>query len=230
MPDLPRGLLLLTAALAGVLLVVAAAAGDAREVAFPYNPRPLEPRLAIGPGQEGCQTRIPGARPFDRVEMVVETSVPPGPPLEVTVRDAPGRPPRAIGRARGGAAGNGLRTATFPRLLEPARPPAVCVRNLGAAPVALYADEASANSSRFEVDGRTLDGDAAIAFRRTDAPALLGQLPAVFERAARFRPDGIVPVVYWVGAAVVALLVPLLLVRAVRRASDGEARMRGPGA
>ena len=103
---------------------------------------------------------------------------------------------------------------------RPAGKRAVCVRNAGSVPVAIYGAPADTPPD--------LLGDPArrplptFTFLREDSASMLSLLPDAFERASRFRPSWVGPWTYWLVLALVAAGVPALLAAALRSAYTSE--------
>jgi hypothetical protein len=98
----------------------------------------------------------------------------------------------------------------------------VCVMNRGRRAAYLYsAPDGAARGSTGSIEGRPVGVDFALEFTRRDPRSIAALVPAVFERAALFRPDGIGAWTYIVLVALVVLAVPALLVGALR-AADTE--------
>lgn len=215
--------ILLAVCLAGVAAVLVGGVLRATPRGFTIGVPASYPAVSLKPRQTVCQRPIavPPGGAFDRIRLVLGTfGRPRGPQIDVTVQGARG-PVHARGRGAGGypditrvpdhvvaldrrvASGSGLQ---------------VCVGNRGSRTVALYgsADGASRTSAAFQ-GGRSLGVDVAMSFERAPRPEL-GLARRIIDRASLFRFAEQGAWLYWVLAALSALLVPLLLAIALRAA------------
>jgi hypothetical protein len=93
------------------------------------------------------------------------------------------------------------------------------VANRGRVNAALYGGpDLAARTSTASLEGQPAGTDISLLFLRSHPASSLSLLPAIFRRAALFRPSWIGAWTFWLLAAVVTLLVPLLLALAVRAA------------
>ena len=205
------------------------AAADERSLAFTLNVAPLGPVAVAQPGEEACQRDVQVAARFDVVQILLGTFARPGPPLTVTVRESGGRRALAAGTLPAGAPDNRAASVRLRPAVEEGQRVDVCVRDDGAHRVALYGgfpyDDPIGDAF---VGGRPAAGDIRMSFYRSEPRSALSLLPAMFGRAALFRPDPFGPWAFWALLAVVALGVPMLLGAALRRADEpartGDAR------
>jgi hypothetical protein len=112
------------------------------------------------------------------------------------------------------------------RALAAHRPVAVCVRNLGDHPVALYGgiNADAAPASRLTLGGRPVDSDLELTLYRPHPQGALSQLSKILDRASLWHPGWVAPWVLWLFLALAALGTPVLLALAVGalRPSSGE--------
>jgi hypothetical protein len=216
-------LLLVALCAAGTLLVVALALTRHTTLAFTLGVTNVAPLVKVEHGQTACQRPIsvPAGGAFDRIAFTLGTFRRPGPPIDVTVRDPGGRV-LARGRLAGG----------YPDITAQPRQSvsvghigggdglAVCLTNDGQHSVAIYgnADAASRTSSAY-LGPRPLGVDLNLVFER-EPRSLATLVPRMFDRASLFRPGMAGPWVYVLLAVLVVLLVPALLVSALRSATD----------
>jgi hypothetical protein len=199
-----------------------AAARDERGVAFSLNAESERVLAVATVEREVCQRDVGVGGDFDTVELLVGTYGRPGPPLVVSVRDADSGAAVASGRLPAGAVDNrAARVRVAPEVAR-GRSVDVCVR-AAARRVALYggAQQSDLVTTAF-VDGRALEGDLRMAFRRSEPRSALALAPEVFRRAALFRPDPVGPWAFWVLLGAVAIGLPALLAGALVRARTGN--------
>jgi hypothetical protein len=192
-------------------------------LAFTLGVTDAGPLVKLGPGETACQRPIsvPAGGAFDRIAFTLGTYRRPGPPVEVTVRDAGGRvvasghvaggypditaQPRhtvAVNHVRGG---DGL---------------SVCLTNRGERAVAIYgnADAASRTSTAY-LGSRPLGVDMNLVFEQKPR-SLAALMPRMLDRASLFRAPVVGAWLYVVLGALLVLAVPALLVAALRDATE----------
>jgi hypothetical protein len=220
---------LVAVATAGVLALALTAAGDERRLAFTTDVRPTALAAVIHPGQSACERDVHVEEPFDSVQAYV-WAPPQSPRLLVTVARSGNGPALAHGAVPAGHLPRFVVFAPTTHLYSSVRSGGsvdVCYRLAGRKPVAFLghrdtrADPSHAVLVTAQGRDRKLGTDVRLVFARRKAQSVLSQLPAVFRRAALFRPSPVGAWTFWVLLTVVVLGVPALLVRAVRSA-DGE--------
>ena len=205
-------------ALVGVVALLLVGRDEKKSLAFTLGVVGDRVAVRIEPGQTGCQTPIDGTAPFDAVDLSFGTFGLPGPPLVVSVRDAASGRQLATGRLAGGYPDNLGQTVELMREVPEGRL-AVCVRNTGAGPVALYGNAGqAAYASTMRLEGRDVGLDAQMIFLREEPDSLLSLTPEIFRRAALFHPGWMGSWMFWALAAGVFLVVPLLLALTLRAA------------
>lgn len=208
----------------GIVTVVVVAATDDRDVAFTLGVKPDLVAAEITPGGVVCQTPVAVAETFRAVRIQVGTYRRRGPALEVLVRRQGSAPPIASGRLAAGYPDVSKPTIAIDPPVSKGTRAAICFRNLGDRRVALYGGpEVAKLGSAARLGGRDLSTDLTLTFVGEPSSALATS-PEIFERASLFRPVWIGPWAYWL--LVVALLgaVPVLLVRSLIQAGDGQRR------
>jgi hypothetical protein len=222
---MPRRVLLGVVA-AGLVALAVVAVLQRTKLAFTLGvPRQL-PAVALQSGHTGCQQPIdvPAHAAFDQVAVPVGTYHAVGSPLRLDVLD-PQRRVLARGRLAGGYPDIGLRTVERIPLDRTVRAPAiaVCVRNLGPRPVALYGSVGlAAHDSQAVQDGRPLATDIAFVFERSPR-SLAGLAGTIADRAALFRYAWLRGWVYFLLAAALVGVGTWLLTVALRAAvSEGR--------
>jgi hypothetical protein len=197
--------------------------------AFTLGVSPSFPIAPLAAGDTVCQRPIDVAAgaEFDTISARIGTYGQPGSPLAVTVDDLAGRR-LAGGRLAGGypdTTRQPVKTVRLDRTVDAPRI-AVCVHNAGTRRAVMYGsiDLAARNSSAY-LNGRPLRTDVTLDFGR--APHSMASLvPDMLARASLFRFSGLGSWAYVVLAALLLLVVPALLVRALTRA--GAARTPHP--
>jgi hypothetical protein len=212
---------------AGLVLLAVLAATRQSPLVYSIGSGPGAAVAPLKPGDEACQGPLsPPADAFDRVVISLGTYFRPGEPVEVIVRDAQSRRVLSSGRLAGGYPD----IAQAPEHAVPIssttlRAPAeVCVRNTGRRRVAVYGSTGLAHrTSTAIIDGKPVSGsDLAVRLERAAPRSLLNRLPQAFDHAALFKPGFVGPWTFWVLAAIVLLVVPALLGRALADALRDE--------
>jgi hypothetical protein len=203
---------------AGALAIVGAT--DERELAFTTNVRVVESVVLAGPGIEGCQLGLDSAAEFDVLEFVLGTGELPGPPVRVTVREAFTFRELASGRLAAGARDNRPARVSLDRAVREGEQFDVCVRNEGDNEIGFYGGPTGESPGHPVVANQAGRGDMRIVFLRSEPRSALAQVPDMFDRATRFRPDVVGEWTFWLLLAGVAGGIPALLalgLRATRR-------------
>ncbi len=202
-------------------LMIAAVSTD-RRLAFTLGVTPAKPVVTLARGGTVCQSPVDVAAGFSRILLYPGTFRRPGPPLGVRVLEQ-ARAPLAAGRLAGGYADNAKQVVTVGNV-GAGRSIAVCVRNLGSRPVALYGDGAGRGAPlHARVRGRSIGADLSIEFLRRRSISTLDVLPTMLARASRFRAGWFGPWTLWLVAVAVLLVVPASIAMAVRGSgSAGE--------
>lgn len=222
--------LLLGTCVAGACAVALTAAGDARTLAFTTNVTAAGPVIEAHPGERACQRALEAGASFDSVELLLGTGTFPGPPLELTVHQAVAGRVVATGRLPAGARDNQGAIVQLDRTVPEGTSMDVCVRNTGGREVAFYGGPSYLSPGHSFVGNRPGSGDMRIVFLRTEPRSALAQVPDMFERATRFRPDVVGAWTFWVLLVLVAIGIPALLAVALRAAaSEVPADAGGPG-
>lgn len=220
--------LLLGVCLAGLVAVLIGGLVRQTPRGFTIGVAAGTPAVSLKGRQTVCQRPIavPPGGAFDRIRLVLGTFArPSGPALLVTVRDAGGAPVAHGSLASGypDITRSPSQLVTLDRRVDGGSGLQVCVANRGDATVALYGsgDPASRTSSAYR--GRTALGvDVSMSFERAPRSEL-GLAGRILDRASLFRFTGQGSCLYWLVAALCALVVPLLLALALRAAlSAGE--------
>lgn len=208
-------MLLAACAVAAACLAVAGAR-DERPVAFTTNVRPEHVVIAVYPGEQACQGSIQAGAEFDAVEFLLGTGHRPGPPLAVTVRETYGHRVISAGRLPAGARDNRGATVRLDRPVAEGTEFDVCALNEGDHDVAFYGGPTNEAAGHSFLGTRPGTGDMRIVFRRTEPRSALAQVPDMFDRATRFRPEPVGAWTFWALLVGVAGGIPLLLALALR--------------
>ena len=190
---------------------------ETRSLAFTLGVVPQQVAVSIAPGHEACQRPLDVSSAFGYIRLVLGTYARPGPRLELSVRHADGNLTLGEGRLLPGYPDNSTQTVKVRPISGNVRA-AVCVRNRGKGPVALYGGSAlAARTSTATLDGKVLPSDISLVFVRQHKARLLSLLPVIFRRAALFHPAWLGPWTFWLLGGLF-LLVPVGLALAVSRA------------
>ena len=207
---------LLAACAVGALAVALVGATDDRELAFTTNVRVVETVILAAPGTEACQTGLEAAAEFDSLEFTLGAGHLPGPPLRVTVREFRTARELATGRLPAGARDNTPVVVRLDRPVAEGSAIDVCARNDGDRDVSFYGGPTAESPGQSNVDGHPGRGDMRIVFLRSEPRSALAQLPDMFDRATRFRPDVVGEWTFWLLLVAVAAGIPALLALALR--------------
>ena len=171
---------------------------DEQSSSFSIDVDPSSAVATLAPGHEACEGPIQTLGPIGYITLWATPVAGPGPALSVTVREAYGTHSMlAAARVPAGYLG--------PSAPEPALSPAVpsgttisvCLRSDGPSRVNLIGDIPNTRSGVLTVDGQR-EQDVLAHFLRPQPVTLLSQLPAIFRRAALFRPSWVGPWTFWV--------------------------------
>ena len=212
---------LVAVAVAAAAAVAVVGATDERELAFTTNVRAVRTVVDVVPGSQACQTGLESAAEFDVVELLPGTGELPGPPLLVTAREAFTYRELATGRLPAGARDNQGVRVRLERPVPEGELFDLCVRNDGDRPVAFYGGPTRESPGHSVVGEPSAEvhpgkGDMKIVFLRSEPRSALAQLPDMFDRATRFRPDIVGEWTFWLLLVAVAAGIPALLAFALR--------------
>ena len=211
---------------AGALALALTAAADERRLAFTTDVLPTGLAAVIQPGQSACERDVHVEQSFDAVQAYVWAGRP-NPRLLVTVARSGGGAVLARGVVPAGFARRVDFSAPSVRLSSSVRSAGfvdVCFRLPGRKAVGLLghrdtrADPSHAVLVTARGRDRELGTDLRLIFARRQGRSVLSQLPAVFHRAALFRPKPVGAWTFWALLAAVLIGVPALLIRALRSA------------
>ena len=211
---------LLVAGVGLAALVIVAGVRGERD-AFTLGVATSGPAVRVAPGHETCQLPVATPEAFGGVRIKIGTfGRESGPAADVLVRRADDD--QILTRTTtSGYADNETVTVTFPREIPADQAVSVCLANRGSGPLAPYGSSPLSNrTSDAYLDGRPVAQDISLVFVRADERSLLGLLPAVLDHASLFHGSWTSTGFYWVLLAVAVLVVPLLLLLAVRSSVD----------
>jgi hypothetical protein len=209
----------LLACVAGCLALALVGAFDERRLAFTANVRPVMVVAVAPPGAEACQRGLEAVEEFDMVEARVATGELAGPPLRATVRDLDDSRVLATGAVPAGTRDNRDVAMRLDRKVPSGGLIEVCLRNLGRRGVGFYGGPTDESQGHSAVGRRLGGGDMRVVFLRSEPRSALAQVPDMFERATRFRPDVVGEWTFWLLLVAVAGGIPALLAVALRSAS-----------
>lgn len=178
--------------------------------------------VALRAGQEACATAVA----FDRgTARAVLTTAPDaarsGPPLRVRAQ-APGF--RATGRVAGGYGPRQFAAATLGRAAERSAIGSLCVRNEGPGPASFVGTREKRAQSRqvLEIDGRRAPADLTLRLTEAQPRSIAARAGTVLDHVAAFKPWPVGRVTLGLLGLVVALVVPVLVGRALALALRDE--------
>jgi hypothetical protein len=187
---------------AGGILLAVTALDDRYRLAFTLGARAAVPVGTLAPGDRACQGPIDVPADAERVRYRAQDAAGRRPTLELSVR-----------------AGDAPSTSTIGRI-EKGRHVSVCLRNTGAAPVALFGEGGAATPSELTVDGRRSVDDMSLVFERADPGSFASSMPEMVRRAALFRPAWVSSGLLWALTVMFLVGAPCLLAIAISRAEQ----------
>jgi hypothetical protein len=218
--------------LIGVL--VAGLLTDTRQVQT-LGVTPVFPVAPLEPKQEACQNDVGLASPLEHVRFNIGTFGKPGPPLTVTVRDRYGLQIGRTGRVAAGWKDDGSAQEVAVGRVHADQKVSVCIRNGGPQTAYVYGDIYDGNiresitaarptitPSSGTIDGTPMPGDLALWFVSPEPKSLVARVPAMFDRAATFKPGLVGAWTWWVLLVAALVLVPVALVKAFASALRDE--------
>jgi hypothetical protein len=202
-----RALVIALAAVAalGVAGLVRSATRDERWTAFSLDVPPSQTVVVLGPHVDVCQGPIQTVAPVGILtSWVTPIGGRPSPALAITIRDGSRTGPvLATGHVP-----SGYTVATAPEaIVKPTVPEGreawVCVRSAGPKPVDLIGNSANSRTGVLTVAAKPVPNSLSFLFLRPHPVSLLSQVPAIFDRAALFRPTWVGAWTFWVLAVLV---------------------------
>jgi hypothetical protein len=193
-------------ALAGLVALLLAGAGDQRSTAFSLDLPNATPVTSLPPDVSACQGPLRAGGTFQGVRAWLSPVV--APAMTVTVRNVRGRP-LATGDLRADPGLPGAFTARLDMPVASGTRVVVCLRNRGPGRVAVLGSTPIPSVGHLRVGSTTAKTVAvALVFLRPHPQSLLSLLPTLFSRAALFKASWVGAWTFWVlcGAIVVAFL------------------------
>jgi hypothetical protein len=177
-------------AVAGLIALLIAGAGDERSTAFSLDLPDSTPVATLAAGVTACQGPVRTLVAFGGVRAWLSPTGPAS--LTVTVRNLRGR------RLTRGVIGTdpavaGARTSTLAATIATGTRVEMCLRNRGPGAVTLLGATATASSGRLRVGSIPSPNAFALVLLRPHPRTLLSLVPTMFARAALFKAS-------WVGA------------------------------
>ncbi len=220
-------LVVLAVGLAGL---VALALTQKSDLVYSLGVNPSLRAAQLFDGSRACQgpVRPPRGEAFDRVSFVVTPVEDSKQPLRVEVRDAGSHRVLASGRLAGGypAFTNGKpreQVVDVGRVQTDA-PLELCLVGDGDGSTLVIGQGGVASpTSTATLNGKPLTSDLTFNLRTGDR-SLLAWLPAIAQRASKFRAGWVTPGVYWALALAILIGAPLLLARGIARAAADDQR------
>ena len=221
----PAGIVLAVVLVAALALALSAA-GDKRTLAFSNGVNTFHLASFVGRGYVACERDVHVEGGFDALQLAL-LAAPRRADLAVTVAPSSGGRPIASGPVPPGSGSRrtSIATVRLSRGIPAGGSVDICVRSRNARRLAAIMGnpDTGGDPSHVEVIGphggrAELGTDFHLVFLRDHPRSVLSQVPAIFRRAALFRPGFIGAWTYWVLLAIVLVAVPALLVRALRAA------------
>lgn len=213
-----------------VVALVLSASADKRDLAFSNGANTFHVAALVAPGYHSCERNVHVEGGFKAIQLAL-IGAPRGRALTLTVSRSAGGRPVASGIAPAGPAKPSRRPAVQVVRLSRHVPAGgsvdVCLTERRGARVAaiMGSPNPGGDASYVFVYGQgrkaRLGTRFHLVFLRDRRVSVLSQVPAIFRRAALFRPGFIGAWTYWALLAIVLIAVPVLLVRALWTA-DGE--------
>jgi hypothetical protein len=189
----------------GLAALLAAGAADQRFRAFSIGVPDVGPVATLSPGQQVCEGPVDSQASFGAIRMWTASISAPG-SLAVSVRDAD--------TSRELAHGNAVLTpaatspdATLNSPVAARRAVTVCIRNRLPAPLSLLGSAPPSGSMKLTLDGKPVTGLGLALVMLQRPRSLLSEVPAMFARAALFRPGWVGEWTFWVLLAAVVLAI-----------------------
>ena len=225
----PAGIVSATVLVAALALALSAA-GDERTLAFSNGANTFHLASFVGRGYVACERDVHVEGGFDALQLAL-FAAPRRADLTVTVAPSSGGRPIASGPVPPGSGSRrtSIATVRLSRGVPAGGSVDVCVRSRRSSRseaklVAIMGSpRIGGRPSHVELIGphgghAELGTDFHLVFLRDHPRSVLSQVPAIFRRAALFRPGFVGAWTYWALLAIVLVAVPALLVRALRAA------------
>jgi hypothetical protein len=212
---------------AGIAALIVLGLVSDRSQAFTLGVRADAAVVKLRPRDEVCQRPIEVVESFDRVRIQLGTYGRPGSPYLVEVRPTGGGPPLARALVSGAYADSSVQSVRLSREVPSGREAAVCIRDTGRQPVAVYgSSDLSNRSSTSYLNGRGTGADLMVVFEFPDSKSTLELVPTIVRRAAIFHggwaSTGAYRVLFALLVGALATLPALALRSALVRAPDRE--------
>jgi hypothetical protein len=175
-----------------------------RWTAFSLDIPPGPTVVVLGTRVDVCQGPIQTVAPIGIVTSWVTPPKAPGPALTITVHNGSRTGPvLATGHVASGYAVATAPEAVMDHTVPQGHAIWVCVRSAGPRIVDVIGNTANSQSGVLTVAGKPVPDSMSFLFLRPHPVSLLSQVPAVFDRAAQFRPTWVGPWTFWFLAALV---------------------------
>jgi hypothetical protein len=221
------GLLFIAIAAVGVLGLVATMARDRRGFDYTLNTRTA---VTLKPDHVACRRSVkPKAGGLNALRLFIDPQGSPGPPRYISVFRGSTRP----NIVATGFIPGGYRGTRSPQVVHihgsaaGAYALSACVDNAGRTPIVLWPRPPFHAKKHSEERGSTGFQEISLSLIREPRRSMLSLLPTAFKRAELFRPSWVHRWMYWGMVAVLVLLLPALLLKALLAVDrDEEADLR----
>jgi hypothetical protein len=209
------GLFFIGIVVVGIAGLVLTMARDRRGFDYTLNTRTT---VTLKPDHVACRRSVkPKAGGLNALRFFIDTQGRPGPPLNISVFRGYTRPNIvATGYLRGGY--RGRRSEQIVHIHGSAAGAyalSACVDNAGTTPIVFWPRPPFRAKKHSEQRGITGFQEISLSLIREPKRSMLSLLPTAFSRAELFRPSWVHSWMYWGMVALVILLVPFLLLRAL---------------
>src|SRR2546423_6265185 len=199
----------------GVIGLVLTMARDRRGFDYTLNTRTA---VTIKPDHVACRRSIkPKAGGLNALRFFIDTQGLPGPPLNISVFRGYTRP-NIVATGFLGGGYRGSRSAQVVSLHGSAAGAyalSACVDNAGTTPIVLWPRPPFRAKKHSQQRGITGFQELSLSLIRRPKRSMLSLLPTAFSRAELFRPSWVHSWMYWGMVALLILLVPALLLKAL---------------
>lgn len=202
---------------AGIAALLVVAAVERRSLAFTLGVQPVASAVVLESDTQTCQAGIDVPAAFSAVRLHAE-SARGGAAVRVAIVDAETQDRLAAGRLQR-VHREGTALTVEVGHVAAGRRVDVCVTNVGRRRLDLLGNIDIAAPETTMQPLTPAPHDLALDFVREEPASLLSLAPAVFERAALWRPGWVGPWLFWALTVLVVVAVPLLLLRALATAT-----------
>jgi hypothetical protein len=185
---------------AGVIGLAIAAVTEQRATAFSLDVPASDLVATVSPGQRVCQGPISVTAATNGLTAWMAPGPTAGASFEVTLSGAGSRPVRTTLHPDSSTPTTGLAALSgrFSPAISAGRHVRLCVRSTGRRVVELLGGTARQGSGTLVLGGKTSPYSLALVFRSSHPRSVLSLMPAMFDRAALFKPGWVGAWTFWV--------------------------------